>query len=140
MNDPSAEMQKAIHAKLTTHAAMLAVFGGPVRAFDKTPLDPAYPYLRIGDDDVRPRGNSCVAGWDHTATVHIYSRDPIRPRMQAKEISDAIAQAIATLATAPAPTGYVIKELDLVQARTYYEADGVTAHGILSVEYLVRPA
>ena len=142
MNDPSAAMQAALHSKLTTHAAMLAVFGGPVRAYDKMPAAATvtYPYLRVGDDQILPRSNACMDGWDHVATIHIFSRDPIRPRMQAKEISDAVLQAIATLESAPAPAGYRVKELSLQQARTYLEADGLTAHGVVTVEYLVRPA
>lgn len=141
MNDPSAAMQVAIYSRLTSHAAMLAAFGGPVRAYDKTPgPKPEYPYLRIGDDQVLPRSNACMDGWDCVVTIHIFSQHAQRPRMQVKEISDAILQAIATQDTPPTPAGYAIKSLELGQARTYFEADGLVAHGVLTVEYLVRPA
>ena len=102
MNDPSAAMQVAIYSRLTSHAAMLAAFGGPVRAYDKTPgPKPEYPYLRIGDDQILPRSNACMDGWDCVVTIHIFSQHAQRPRMQVKEISDAILQAIATAATPP---------------------------------------
>lgn len=141
MNDPSLAMQTAIYGRLTTHAAMLAAFGGPVRAYDKTPgPKPTYPYLRIGDDQILPRSNACMEGWDVIVTINIFSQHATRPRPEVKEISDAILQAIATAATPPTPAGYKIQALELGQGRTYFEADGITAHGVLTVEYLVRPS
>lgn len=140
MNDPSAAMQAAIHSKLTTHAAMLAKFNGQVRAYDKVPAQPSYPYVRIGDDQTLPRGNACMEGWLFYATVHIFSRDTIRPRMDAKEIGDAVLQAIATASSPPTPAGYSVKDLDLQQSRAYMEPDGLTGHAVVTVEYLVRPA
>ena len=61
-------------------------------------------------------------------------------RSEFRSRRDAILQAIATAATPPTPAGYAIKSLELGQARTYFEADGLVAHGVLTVEYLVRPA
>ncbi len=140
MKSPSAAMQVAIHGKLTAHAAMLAIFGGTVRAYDKVPATPVYPYVRVGDDQTLPRSNACMDGWAFIATVHVFSQDAKRPRMQAKEINSAVLEAIATLASPPLPTGYVVKELELQQERAYMEGDGITAHGVVTVEYLVRPA
>lgn len=139
MKDPSAEWQKAIHAKLVASSALATAMGGTVRAYDKVPEKPTHPYIRIGEDDVRDRSNSCSDGWDVTSTLHIFSDDPIRPRMVAKEISNLVALAIGNLSSPPTPTGFVVKELELVQARAFLDPDGVTGHGVLAISYLVRP-
>jgi len=140
MKDPSAAMQTAIYSKLMAHAGLATAMGGTVRVYDKVPAGPAYPYIRIGDDQAVDggRSNSCADGWDFTATLHIFSRDPNAPRMEAKRISNQVLQAIGDLTAPPAPTGFVVKELELNQTRAYFETDGLTAHGICSLTYLVR--
>lgn len=142
MRDPSAAMQAAIYAKLTGHAGLATAMGGTVRAYDKLPPPNlvTYPYIRLGDDQAVDggRSNGCADGWDFTITLHIFSRDEQAPRMNAKRISDQALQAIGSLASAPAPAGFVVKDLQLGQARVFYEADGLTAHGVASVTYLLR--
>lgn len=140
MRDPSAEMQKAIFAKLTGSSALTTRLGAGNRIVDKAPATQVYPYIRVGDDSVADLSNSCADGWDVTCTLHIFSRHAERPRMEAKEISDLALQAIGVFATPPTPTGFVVKDLELVQARTFMEADGLTAHAVLAVSYLVRQA
>jgi Protein of unknown function (DUF3168) len=111
-----------------------------VRAYDKAPPSPVYPYIRIGDDQAVDggRSNQCSAGWDFTVTLHIFSRDAQAPRMDAKRISNQALQAIGNFASPPAPAGFVVKELELNQARVYFEDDGITAHGVATVTYLLR--
>lgn len=142
MKDPSAAMQAAIYAKLTASSGLAAAMGGAVRAYDKIPAAPVYPYIRIGDDQALDggRSNSCSDGWDFVVTLHIFSRHANAPRMEAKAIANQALQAIGTLATPPAPAGYLVKEIEFGQSRAYFEADGLTAHGIASVTYLLREA
>lgn len=142
MKDPSAAMQAAIYSKLTASSGLATAMGGAVRAYDKIPAAPVYPYIRIGDDQALDggRSNSCSDGWDFVVTLHIFSRHANAPRMEAKAIANQALQAIGTLATPPAPAGYLVKEIEFGQSRAYFEADGLTAHGIASVTYLLREA
>lgn len=140
MNDPSAEMQKAIFAKLTGYAPLTSRLGAGPRIFDKTPATPAYPMIRIGDDTVGDRSNSCMDGWDVACTVVVYSQDPKRPRMDAKEIGKLVLAAIADKASPPTPAGFVVKDLSLVQSRANFIDGGLTCQAVLVVEYLVREA
>lgn len=140
MKDPSAAMQAAIFAKLTGSATLTARLGDGARVFDKTPAVPSYPMIRIGDDTVGDLSNSCADGWEVTCTLNIYSRHAIRPRMDAKEIADLVLQAIGDFTSPPAPSGYTVKDLELVQSRSFFAADGLTAQAVLVVSYLVREA
>lgn len=140
MRDPSAEMQKAIFAKLNAPGALRTRLGEGDRIFDKTPAAPVYPLIRIGDDQVGNRSNSCADGWDVTCTINVYSRDSRRPRMDAKEIADLVLQAVGNFASPPTPAGFVVKDLELVQSRAFIEADGLTGHAVVVVSYLVREA
>lgn len=133
-------MQKAVYAKLAGATALTNKLGAGNRILDKTPATPAYPYIRIGEDTVGDLSNSCADGWEVVCTLHIFSRDQARPRMDVKEISDLALAAIGTFASMPSPAGFVVKEVELVQARTFMEPDGLTAHGVLAVGYLVREA
>lgn len=139
MRDPSAAMQVALFGKLTTHAAITGFAGGAPMVYDKTPAEPVYPYIRIGEDQTLPRANACMDGWDFIATIHVYSRDAMRPRMHAKEVGDAVCQALANREDLPTPAGFVVKESELSSTR-YFMDDGLTGHGVVTLEYRVRPA
>ena|SRR6185503_11974471 len=138
MKDPGAEMQKAIHAALMASGDLATAMGGAVRAYDKVVPNPAYPFIRIGDDDAHGIGGSCGDGWEFFATLHIFSRDARAPRMEVKGIANAALSAIANFAALPAPTGCVVRDAELVQSRTFFEDEGVTAHGVATVRYVVR--
>lgn len=140
MRDPSDAMQVALFAKLTTHAAMTGFPGGAPAVYDKVPTTPAYPCIRIGEDQILPRSTTEFDGWDFVATLHIFSRHMRSPRAEAKQISDAILQALATKDEYPTPAGFVVKGVELGSSRVFMESDGLTAHGVVVVEYLVRPA
>lgn len=137
MKDPSAAMQAAIHAKLVASSAIATAMGGTAKAYDKAPDPRPDPFIRVGDDQAVGDSNSCADGWEFYATVHTFSADGQRPRMVAKELMNHVAIAVGNEAQLPAPTGFVVVEVELVQSRTFMEADGVTAHGVQTFRYLV---
>lgn len=138
MKDPSAAMQTAIHAKLVGSSDLATAMGGAVRAYDKPPADPTYPYIRIGDDQPVGDSNGCADAWEFYATLHIFGRHATAPRPEVKAISNAALAAICTFGSLPAPAGFTVVDAELQQARTYFEADGVTVHGVITVRYLVN--
>ncbi len=140
MKDPSAPMQAAIFSKLTTRPALATAMGGTARVYDKVPAGVEYPYIRIGDDQAVDggRSNGCADGWDFITTLHIFSQDAKAPRMDVKRITNEALQAIGTFASPPTPAGFVVKEIEFGQSRVWFEADGLTAHGIATVTYLLR--
>jgi hypothetical protein len=137
MKDPSAEMQRAIHAKLVGSSALATAMGGTARVFDKVEASPTYPYIRIGDDQAVDVSNGCFDAWDFFATLHIFSRHTQGPRMEAKAISNAAVGALATFGALPTPSGFKVSEAEVTQARTFFETDGVTAHGVVTIRFRV---
>jgi hypothetical protein len=144
VKDPGAAMQAAIHAKLVASAAIATAMGGTARAHDKAPdPNPANwpePFIRVGDDQVLGDSNGCADGWEVMATIHTFSRDEIRPRMVVKELMNHVAAAIGDDASPPAPAGFAVHTIELVQSRSYFEQDGITAHGVQTFRYLVADA
>lgn len=140
MKDPGAPMQTAIHAKLVASSAIATAMGGTARAYDKAPDPRPDPFIRIGDDQVLGDSNGCADGWEFMATIHTFSRDATRPRMVLKELMNHVAAAIGDDSTPPLPTGFAVHAIEMVQSRSFFEDDGVTAHGVQTFRYLVADA
>lgn len=140
MKDPSVEMQKAIHAKIVASSGIAALMGGAARAYDKVPDPRPDPMIRIGDDQAVGNSNACADGWEMFVTIHTFSRDPQAPRVKVKTLMNLVAQAIGDDASPPTPAGYATDIIELVQSRSYFEEDGLTAHGVQTFRYLMVEA
>lgn len=127
-------------AKLVTPMATASLAGGAVEIYDKKPDPLTYPSIRVGDDQAVGDSNACADGWEFFATLHIFSRHPTDPRPEVKHIADIAAQALGNNASLPAPTGFDVLEVELQQSRSFMEGDGVTAHGVLTLRYVVDEA
>lgn len=140
MKDPSYAIQGAVYTKLAAAAGVKALIGDPARIYDKVVADPTYPFVRIGDDQVLDNSNTCADGWEAVVTLHIFSRNPTAPRPEVKAISNAIGIAIGNDDSLIAPAGFEVTEVRFGQSHTFMEADGVTAHGVMTLRYLVNDA
>lgn len=136
MKDPSDAVQAGVYAALAASTAVKALLGDPVRVYDKVLPDPGYPFTRIGDDQAVDDANGCADGWEVFCTLHTFSRDAIAPRPAVKVIHNAL---LGVLVSDPpiAATGFNVADVQLVDSRTFMEADGVTCHGVLTVKYRV---
>jgi hypothetical protein len=139
MNDPSAALQTAHVAALKASAALKALIGDPVRVRDKVEDTIAYPYMRVGDDQVIGDSNGCADAWEVFSTFHIFANDP-RARMTVKEIGGAVLGAVCDPDAPITPAGFRATLSELRDFRTFFEADGVTAHGVLTVRHLIDAA
>jgi hypothetical protein len=135
MKDPSHAMQAAVYTKLAADTGVRALIGNPVRLYDKVPNEPAYPYVRLGEDQAVGDSNQCWDGWDFYVTLHIFSRHEQTPRPEAKSIANAIGVALGDNASLIAPAGFHVSEVELEQSRVYFEQDGVTAHGVMTFRF-----
>lgn len=133
MKEPSAAISEAVYQKLINAAGVTAFVGSsPARIWDKIPDAPTYPYIRVGDDQAVGDSNSCWDAWDFYVTVHIFSRHPQYPRLEAKDIANAVAIALGNNDALISPAGFDVAEVALEQSRTFMETDGVTAHGVMT--------
>lgn len=138
MKDPSAAISEAVYQKLINAAGVTALVGSsPARIWDKVPADTGYPYIRVGDDQAVGDSNQCWDGWEFYVTIHIFSRQPQYPRLEVKDIANAVGIAIGDNASLVAPAGFIVTEVELQQSRSFMEDDGITAHGVMTFRYLV---
>ena len=75
--------------------------------------------------------NGCADAWEMYVNVHIFSRHGEYPRIEAKEVSNAVTLALGDNDDMIAPAGFSVSEVELVQTRTFMEDDGVTAHALV---------
>lgn len=133
MNDPSHSLQKGVYAALTASAALATAMGGAVRVYDK--VDPAaqYPFIRIGDDEVLGADTSCFPVWECFVTLHIFSQ-AAAPRPEVKSIADPMR---AALVDTIALDDFQVDAAEFQSFRSFFETDGETAHGVMTIRYLV---
>lgn len=116
-------LQKAIHARLTGDATLMALVTG---VHDHVPQDAAYPYVTIGADAVGAFTGKTFDGATHALELHVWSR--ARGRREAKEI----VERLRVLLDGAALTldGHVLVDLRLVAGDVDLERDGLTYQGI----------
>ncbi len=138
--DPSYAMQAAIASALNSSSALATAMGGTARIFDSVSQGAVYPYVRIGEDQTIGASHGCGDSYEFIATAHIFARqiESLGARPLAKRIGGAVVGALTS--DDLEPSGFIVSDFELVSTRYYFEDDGLTAHGVVSVRYLVDPA
>ena len=115
-------LQKAIRARLTGDAALMAMIAG---VFDHVPQDAAYPYVTIGEDDTRPFAGKTFAGTRHDLTLRAWSRG------QGRREAKAIIERLRVLLDGQGLTldDHALIDLRLTATGTTVERDGLTYLG-----------
>lgn len=127
-------LQKAIHARLTTDAAVLALLGGP-RVHDDVPRVPMFPYVSYGQSTVRDWSTGTDDAHEHIVTLHIWTRG--QGRKPAHEISGAVETALDQQALAV--DGHRLISLRHEFSDVRREDDGETWRGVLRFRAVTEP-
>lgn len=118
-------LQQAIFAKLTTDAATAAALGGP-RVYDDVPTRAEFPFMTFGQSTERDWSTGTDEGYEHTVTLHIWSRGRGR-----KEAQAVIAAARDALHDQPLTLdGHRLINLRHDYSEVRRDSDGETFHGI----------
>jgi len=123
-------LQKAIHDALK---AAPAVANGNV--YDRVPPNAAFPYVKIGQEQVVDDGNSCDSGWEVFAEVHIWSRAPGFP--ESKQIAAQVCQRLLSITII---SGLTLIAVEVEDTLFRSDPDGLTSHGIVTARFVVTPA
>lgn len=139
MSDPAYAMQSAIVTALKASSPLATAMGGTATIYDQVVASPVYPFVRVGEDQSLDDSNGCSDGWEYLATLHIFARqiEGLGARPLAKRISAALVTAMKGVSAA---TGFVIAEQELESTRHFMEEDGVTAHSVVVIRYLIDQA
>lgn len=126
MIDPAQNLQKAIHLALKS----ADIASGKI--YHKVPPNTALPYLYIGDDLIE-------ADYDGgpfsrcTVIVDVFAENAL----VAKALAGAVRATIETIELAI--DGFITAEAYFAYSRFIKEPDGLTAHAVVAVEYLLIP-
>ncbi len=134
MASASFALQKAVFAKLTADAAMLALLGGP-RVYDEVPARAEFPYVTFAQTTERDWSTGTEPGQEHTITLHVWSRG--RGRKEADEILSAAGAALHDQALTL--TGFRLINLRHEFSDARRDSDGETFHGTARYRAVTEP-
>lgn len=130
----ASELQKAVFAALVADAAVGALIGD--RIYDAMPSDGQYPCVTFGSSQEITDDADCIDGEEHFLQLDVWTR--AQGRM--KPCKDIVAAVKAALhdqdLTLPDP--YAMAFIRVVDTQTMRDADGITAHGVVSVQAMVE--
>jgi len=124
---PAAELQKGIKDALTAIG---------VRAYDRVPPNAIFPYADIPEAQILDDGNTCDDdAFEAFATIHLWSRDV--GQVEAKRLTGEIREVLKV----PFPVaGFEITNAQFQSANHFTDADGLSAHSVLTFRYLIQAA
>jgi hypothetical protein len=126
MSSAAFALQQAIFATLTNDDATVAAMGG-ARIYDDVPPRAVFPFLTFGQSSERDWSTGSDQGYEHTITLHAWSRGNGRKEAQA---------VIAAARDALYDRGLTLSGHRLINIRHEYsevrrDSDGETFHGIV---------
>jgi hypothetical protein len=127
-------LQVAIGQALVADAGVSALIGD--RIYDQMPEKGEYPCIEFGPIDIVPDDQECVDGQIHTLQLNVWSRDQGRLG-PCQDIVWAVRAALHD-AELELPDPFAVCFVRVVLARVIPDPDGITAHGVVSVEATVE--
>jgi hypothetical protein len=129
--DPAYDLQAAIFGILTTDAGVVSAMGGVARVYDRVPQNPTFPFVHIGDDQILEGVSYDLSGASTAAVnVHVFSR--YVGKAEVKIIAGAVRAALSDYI---AIENFETVTYHYVTTRFISEADGLTEHAVVEVEY-----
>jgi hypothetical protein len=129
MASVSLELQKAIYEALTSDDAVSALVGD--RVYDGTPSNQQFPYITFGPNDRILEDLECISASTETLQLDVWSRDQGRLG-PCKAVCDAVRNALHLAGLELQVNALVRIRVDRV--RVFKDSDGVTAHGVVTIE------
>lgn len=131
MATPSVELQTAIYDALVANAGVAAVVAG--RIFDGLPTD--YPAISFGPSNVIPDDMDGIAARVEYLQLDCWAEGGKRLR-PARELADLVK---ASLHLKELHLGtHALAKLQVSSVRVFMDPDGLTGHGVVTLEALVE--
>ena len=130
MAAPENELQAAIWGVLVADTDLAALVGNKV--YDRVPMaSDVAPYVTFGPSDHVPEDAECIDGIDVSVQVDVWSEKQGGFK-ECKEITWAIRKALHEVEI-DLPT-HALAEMRVTQTRHFRDPDGITSHGVVTVE------
>ena len=128
----SFDLQSAIYSTLNGDSTLDSLVGNN-KVFDNVPQDTAYPYVKIGLENSRDIGTKSLDGKVYNVDIEVWSQ--YRGQKEIKEVMERVYNlfnnATISVSGASSVMSFVVATTTLV------EADGLTRHGIVNVDFTV---
>jgi hypothetical protein len=125
MTDPGWALQKAVYARLTSDAAVMAALGG-AKVYDHVPRRTPKPYVTFGRNVVRDFSTSDAEAHEHDLALHVWAG--AKGRKETAAILDAVRSSLHDGALAL--DGHRLINLRHTASEITREDDGETLEGI----------
>lgn len=132
MATPSEDLQAAIYAALIADAGVAAVVG--TRVVDGAPSD--YPAITFGPGDYLPDDMDCIDGRIETMQLDCWVRDSSQRLRPARALADLVKAALHGMELSLAT--HALAALRVVAVRAMMDPDGLTGHGIVTLEAVIE--
>lgn len=133
---PALALQVGQFQALLASSDLATAMGGTARAYDRVPPVPAYPYVHIPEAQILDDGNACDDDcYEAISTIHVWSRAV--GQVEAKRVSAAIVAILREIFTL---SEFEITVAQFQNANHFTDADGTTAHSVLTFRYLLQTA
>ena len=129
MTSPSVEFQDAVLAALVADAGVGTLAGD--RIYDKAPEGAVFPYITFGPSDYVLEDLDCIDLRIESLQLDIWARNEGR-LWPARELADAVRKALHLANIGLADHALALVRVE--QVRVFLDADGVTAHGVVTLE------
>jgi hypothetical protein len=134
MASPGWDLQKAVYTALAADGPLLALLGG-AHIHDAVPQRPAFPYVVIGEAQIRDWSTGTETGSEHMLMLHVWSR--YGGKREAHEIADTVRAVLDGALLG-------LEGNRLVNLRHQYselkrDEDGETQHGVLRFRAVTEP-
>lgn len=122
------ELQGLIYTTLINDVAVSALIAGKV--FDRVPKGKAHPYISFGLHTTIEDDADSIVGGEHSVHLDVWSREG--GKVQNKRICAAVRDALHEAELSVENNALVY--IRVTSVRVLDDADGQTAHGIITVE------
>jgi len=129
----SVELQKLIYERLVADTGVHAVIAD--RIYDNRPDAATFPCVTFGPSDVVEDDAECITGRVETIQLDCWARSNARIAA-VKPVVDAVKKALHLYHVNPTVSALV--ELRVLTMRAFIDADGLTAHGVVTVQAIME--
>lgn len=129
---PGEALQRLIVARLKADAGVAALVEG--RVVDKPDPALALPYISIGSSDWVEDDADCIDARIEAVQIDTWSEEG--GQRESKAMVDAVQRAVRALRADPAAQmeAHALVGIRVVSARIFQDRDGVTYHGVVTLE------
>lgn len=127
---PITELRGLVRDTVLDDATLFALLTG---FYDDAPKDVVSPYVTFGPSDFNPFDPTCITAGDHSLQIDVWSEN--KPRKQCEDICHAIKKLLhlQTLNLTVHALGKIT-----ASSRVIRDPDGITNHGIISIQAFIE--